>query len=460
MLSASLGLLIWGNSLQMGAETAQAQPWRTADLGFSPQALVAHNGAMWAAGAQESIAVSMDGGRHWALRHNNPKGALLLVFGFVDAKFGYAAGTGGTVLFTRDGGDTWIAQKVMDQTILQAAFGDPEHGITRTRSALQATVDGGKSWQPIRPANDPDWEKKFPYTIDLAALDKDHLAVRVSEGEFGDGEYLYTTDGGKTWNANYIPNVGIHDLIVADGAYYSIGHEVLGKDKPGGGYGVATSFRSRDGAQWEHVPLANGACKGEQCGGCTAQGCFASPTTVVDLENGKSWVAAIPQHEKLSDQWAFADGTLCLLSEGALQCAATEPLHSFDMETRTPITWASLSFPRLGLPERPTSGPQCIRCQFPPALVTKEGSSGPAEVQIGFTIEASGQADKIAISGNLPKDVVSQLRAAVSNWLFEPIVENGQPVSKQVAFSGRFLVMNPDKPGLQIKFLSPKQMNR
>lgn len=400
----------------------------------------------------------MDGGQHWTMKHSNPAGALLLVLHFVDAKFGYAAGTGGTVVFTVDGGNTWDTQKLASETILQAAFGDPNHGIIRTRSALLATDDGGKSWHPIVPANDPGWEEKFPYTVDLAALDKDHLAARVGEGEFGDGEYLTTTDGGKTWAANYIPSVGIHDLIAADHSYYSIGHEVLGKDKPGGGYGVAMSFRSKDGIQWDHISLKDGVCKSEHCGGCTAQGCFASAGTVVDLENGKSWMVEVPPHDNLSDQWAAAGGRLCLLSDGAIECASATPVKTLESKNDAPIKWAARSLPRLGVPQPPGSGPQCIRCALPPMLVTQQGGSGPVQVQVRFTIEPSGQADNIVIAGKLPEDVAPQLRAAVSGWLFEPILQDGKPIAKDVAFLGRFFVVNAQRPG--IKILSTRHPNQ
>jgi hypothetical protein len=428
------------------ALAAQPDGWHAVDVGFAPQVLMGKGQSMWAAGERESIAVSTDGGRHWTLKHSDARGALLLVLHFVDDKFGYAVGTGGKVLFTQDGGDTWSVQKLADATILQAAFGDAQHGVIRTMSALLSTSDGGKTWHPITPDNDPEWQKKFPYTDSLASLDKNHLAVRVSEGEFSDGEYLWTADGGATWSANYIPNVGVHGLIVADGAYFSIGHEVLGKEKPGGGYGVAMSFRSHDGVQWEHVSMANGACKSEGCGGCTAQGCFAGPGAGVDLDNGKSWMATFPPHEGLSNQWARAGDSLCLLSGGAIECTAATMVQILDTKDEKPITWESRSFLPLGAHPPQGSGPQCIRCRLAPVFVTKTGDSGAIDIQIGFTLEPSGQVDNIEIVGKVPPDVLSQLRALTAGWLFEPVVENGKPVAKKFGMQGKIMIVNPEKP--------------
>jgi hypothetical protein len=436
-------------SIAFTASRAQVAPpdgWHPVTLGFAPQVLLAGEQSMWAAGAQESLAVSTDGGQHWTLKHSDQGGALLLVLHFVNGKFGYAAGTGGKVLFTQDGGETWSAQKLADSTILQAAFGDPMHGVIRTRSALLSTIDGGKTWHAVAPANDAEWQKKFPYTDDLAAIDKDHLAVRVNEGEFSDGEYLWTGDGGATWFANYIPNVGIHGLIVSDGAYYSIGHEVLGKDKPGGGYGVAMSFRSHDGIQWDHVSLANGVCKSEACGGCTPQGCFAGKGSAVDLDNGKNWLATFPPHDGLSREWARSGDSLCLLSNGAVECTAIKDVKSLDAPGQ-PVNWQSRSLTPLGAPQRQASGPECIRCQLPPLFVTKTGDTGPVDVQINFTLESSGQADNVMIVGKVPQEVISQIRALIAGWLFEPVIEDGKPIAKQLGMRGRLMIMNPEKPG-------------
>jgi hypothetical protein len=417
--------------------------WHTADPGFPAQVLLGRGTAMWAAGSGESIAVSTDAGQHWQRKHQDPKGALLLVLNFVDDKFGYAAGTGGKVLFTQDGGETWSAQKLADETILQAAFGDTQHGVVRTLSALLATIDGGKTWQPIVPANDPDWVKKYPFTVDLAALDKGHLAVRVSEGPFSDGEFLWTGDGGATWSANYISSSGIPGVFATGGSYWSVGHEVLGKDKPGGGYASPMSFHSKDGINWEHTPINHEVCHWHDCGGCTPQGCFAGKSSFLQFLDGKDWLAKFPAHEGLSSQWAKSGNTLCLLSETSVECTKLRQVQALDTQGDSP-SWEDRSVPAIGRVRK--SNPQCIRCQLNPVFITSTGNTGRVDVQINFVLDASGQVNDVAIVGNLPDDVIEKVREGVRGWFFEPFLKDGVPTCTTLGLRGRIMILKPDKP--------------
>jgi len=208
--------------LAIGSLSAQEpQGWKAVSPGFSTEALVSHNNAMWAAGSNESIAVSTDSGDHWTKMIESSGGSLFLSLAFVGNKFGYAAGTGGIVAFTQDGGTNWIAKQIYPETIFQAAFGDSEHGVIRTRDALLTTQDGGKTWKPVIPENYKDWTEKSPFTDSVAALDPSHLIVRVSEGQYGSGVFLWTGDGGTTWTANYLPDgAGSGEIFVADGSYW------------------------------------------------------------------------------------------------------------------------------------------------------------------------------------------------------------------------------------------------
>ncbi|MGA7831178.1 MAG: YCF48-related protein [Terracidiphilus sp.] len=430
----------------ISTQFAQAVPpdgWYAVDTGFATQVLLGHSTAMWAAGSGESIAVSTDAGQHWQRKHQDPKGALLLVLNFVDDKFGYAAGTGGKMLFTEDGGESWNAQKLSDETILQAAFGDEQHGVIRTLSALLATTDGGKTWRPIVPSSDPDWVKHFPNTVEMVALDKNHLVVRISEGPVSDGEFLSTSDGGVTWSANYIPSSGIPGVFAAGGSYWSVGHEVLGKDKPGGGYASPMSFHSKDGITWEHTPINHDVCHWHDCGGCTSQGCFAGKSSFLQFLDGKDWLAKFPAHEGLSSQWAKSNDTLCLLSHTSVQCTKLQPVQKLDTQEDSP-SWEDRSIPAIGRVVK--SNPQCIRCHLNPMFITDTGNSGPLDVQISFVIERSGQVDQVAILGNLPDDVIQKIREAVTGWFFEPMLKDGVPTATTFGMKGRIMILNPDKP--------------
>lgn len=264
------------------AASAQTAGWTQVSPGFSAEVLVHHGKGMWAAGSENSIAFSNDRGRHWQIKHTEPGGGLLLAFGFVGESFGYAAGTGSHLLLTTDAGETWTSAVTVPDPVFQATFGDPQHGLIRTRTALLCTADGGKNWTAVKLATNPDWPSKYPYTIQLAALDGDRLAVQVSKGQYSDSEFISTRDGGKTWTETYLPNgAGGHGLFVAGDQYWSVGGEVVGKDKPGGGLRVPMAVRSKDGLDWEHLPVLRDACHWSECSGCTAQGCFAGRRSFV-----------------------------------------------------------------------------------------------------------------------------------------------------------------------------------
>jgi hypothetical protein len=423
--------------------TIPPEGWHAVDPGFPAQVLLGRGTEMWTAGRGESIAVSTDAGQHWQFKHQDPKGALLLVLNFVDDKFGYAAGTGGKVLFTEDGGETWSAQKLADETILQATFGDAKHGVIRTLSALLSTTDGGKTWNPVVPGNDADWVKKFPFTVDMAALDARRLAIRVSEGPVSDGEYLWTGDGGATWSATYIPSSGIPGLFTSGGSYWSVGHEVLGKDKPGGGYASPMAFHSKDGTTWEHTPVNHEVCHWHDCGGCTPQGCFAGKSSFIQFLDGQDWLAKFPPHEGLSTDWAKSGNTLCLLTRTAIDCTILQPVKTLDTEGDSP-TWESHQSPAIGRVRK--SNPQCIRCDLSPGFFTKVGDSGPVDVQLSFVVDVSGQVNDVAIAGKLPEDVVATLKEKMQTWFFEPVLKDGVPTATNISLRTRILIFNPERP--------------
>jgi hypothetical protein len=448
--------------------------WTTVSPGFSTEVLLSHEGAMWAAGSAESIAVSTDAGHHWLKKHENPDGALVLSFAFVNDKFGYAAGSGGVVVFILDGGETWVSRKLAPETILQAAFGDADHGIIRTRSALLATTNGGKDWKPVSPANDPDWSSKFPFIDGLTALDSSHLIARVSEGEKSDGEFLLTSDGGVTWKMDYLPNgAGSAKVFIAGGQYWSVGGEVVAKDKPGGGYWTPMAVRSSDGVTWEHLPVFHEVCHWHGCGGCTPQGCFAGQASFVSFSRiledphtnesntGSGPSAAqlagldrFPPH-LLSDNWATSGSTLCISTLGSVDCTSLAPVSNLDTRDES-FDFDEASWP----PVHPTPGDalsvsiesvlshglRCIRCNLLRSYFSEKGNSGPTPFGLSFVVGSSGKAEKIKLSGSLPNDVASKIRQVANSWLFEPAVENGNAKTVAVSLSGMIFVMNFSKP--------------
>ena len=474
-LRLAIGLILFASiPFQLSAQPTPG--WNSTSPGFSPHVLLEHEGVMWAAGSEGSIAVSTDAGQHWKTKHHDPHGGLLLSLAFVGAKLGYAAGAGLHLQMTVDDGNSWTESIALPEATFQAAFGDPQHGVVRTHTALLSTIDGGKTWKPVSPDNDPGWMQKYPYTVDLAALDGNHLIVRLSEGEAGDGEFLWTADGGATWNANYLPHgAGGGGVFGAQGQYWSIGGEVVGNDQPGGGLRVPMAVRSSDGIQWEHLPVFREACHWSGCSGCTPQGCFAGSTSFVpfsriletpfsDAQTAASAqppaalepLARFPQHT-LSNQWARSGNELCLLTQGAVECTTLTPVETLDTKVDQ-AEWDHHAFPPL-LQNRPRMGESsiepalppgigihCIRCNLTRIFISKKGNSGPIAVQIAFVISPGGEPQNVKISGDMPDDVSAQLRTAASGWLFEPYLEDGKPKSVPITLQGKIFVMNFDKP--------------
>jgi photosystem II stability/assembly factor-like uncharacterized protein len=94
------------------ASAGQEKPvsvWNAHDFQFRALNTTASSGSLWICGTDEAIAVSSDDGQNWDVKHHTPDGNSLLNIDFVNESFGYATGTGGIFLTTKDSGKTWIS---------------------------------------------------------------------------------------------------------------------------------------------------------------------------------------------------------------------------------------------------------------------------------------------------------------------------------------------------------------
>src|SRR5580658_1707897 len=132
-LVAPILLLSW--TITSLGEEKPSSAWNSHDFQFRVLNTTASSGSLWICGTEEAIAVSSDDGRNWEVKHRTPDGNSLLNIDFVNDSFGYATGTGGSFLTTDDGGKTWLSRPIGKDTILQASFSDPQHGIIRTPSS-------------------------------------------------------------------------------------------------------------------------------------------------------------------------------------------------------------------------------------------------------------------------------------------------------------------------------------
>lgn len=135
----------------------------------------------------------------WCWQAPQPWGHLVRSVVFVSASDGLAAGDGGLLLRTRDGGLTWAEQWLPDSPPLQAlSFADAQTGwlLGRDQGRLWRTDDGGASWTLLpRPP--------FDRGLALQRVGAQTLvATGTSETDFYTRVTVVSDDGGRSWRAS------------------------------------------------------------------------------------------------------------------------------------------------------------------------------------------------------------------------------------------------------------------
>lgn len=242
---------------------ASTNAWAVVATPFRAMNITAQGSTIWVCGADEMIMSSKDGGANWETKHQNLDGEVLLNISFVDDRVGHAAGTGGLLLSTDDGGRTWKSH-VAAGTVRAFSFADAVNGMAviddghaspRTLSSdtaviidgtVKITRDGGEHWEDIAP--DSEELRPFVQTLSVAALDSSHFLMLRRQPEVED-VFVITKDGGKSWTVvhprNDASNRALPRMVfVHDGEYWAFGHELVHREK-GGGYGTPLTLHSK-----------------------------------------------------------------------------------------------------------------------------------------------------------------------------------------------------------------------
>jgi len=398
-----------------------ASEWRTIDLPARPMNIVENHGILWVCGADELIAASADGGKTWTAKHNVKNGGILLTVGFANEQFGYAAGTGGAMEITKDGGNTWEQLKAPASVIYSVSFSDEKHGLIHTPRTIYSTRDAGASWVPVKIDLESDDLKEFSYVLKVLSLDANHMAIVLSQGNSHANDYrlLITKDGGLGWKVVEIPSTGLTNLSARGGEYWFAGMEVIERDKPGGGYGVPLVMHSPDGENWTHLPRWSK----NEFSECNTQGCLYWDGAGVQFPPASPvsfWTFA--PEKAATAKWAVAKDDICSIGTN-LRCAVvtttqTMPIYADSSSPIAPL----ISAPPLDA--RPSQGLQCLYCDFERIMVTRD-YEGVAEVQLKIYIGQNGLVEQAEIVHATNSGIGERVAASARTWIFIPFVKDG-----------------------------------
>jgi photosystem II stability/assembly factor-like uncharacterized protein len=404
-----------------GSLSAAASEWRAIELASRPINIVEDNGVFWACGAEELIANSTDGGKTWSVQHFVKGGGILLNVGFANEHFGYAAGTSGALVFTYDGGKTWVRMRAPEQVIYQVSFSDDKHGLMHTPRTIYATSDGGATWAPVKIDLGSDDFKKFSHVSTILALDLKHMAIVLSGGNaaYYRQILLITKDGGLSWKVVDIPSSGLTQLTKHGGEYWFAGMEVIEKDKPGGGYGVPLLMHSADGEDWTHLPRWSQ----KEFSVCNVQGCLYWDGAGVEFPPASPvnyWTFAA--EKEVTAKWAVAKGAICSVAVN-LRCAAVNTTQTMPpyTESSSPIKHP-LFPPALDAP--PSQGVQCISCDIEKVIVTQD-YKGVAEVELKLHITQNGLTQDVEVVHATTPEIGERMAATARSWIFVPYEKDG-----------------------------------
>lgn len=221
-----------------------------------------------------TISRTFDAGTTWITDSLKPEGSKplpgysgIFAFSFADTKQGLAAGAGGVIARTTDGGATWkmTSTGTVTRLFTDISFPVPERGYViatdennpNVPNLFYRSTDGGQSWQEVKSLPDgagfsdiyfvsattgfvagadsaaaiykttdggTTWKKVYSGQDGISI---DRLAFRNEKEGFAsglNGTMLHTTDGGRTWTAE---QTGTDDrlayVVVTGGTAYAIG---------------------------------------------------------------------------------------------------------------------------------------------------------------------------------------------------------------------------------------------
>lgn len=189
-----------------------------------------------AVGEHGYVIYSDDGGTSW-LRAKAPRNGLLTGLYFTNEKNGIAVGHDGLILASDDSGSTWVERRYKpdeQKPLLNVWFRDPEHGYAIGAYGLfLETADAGKTWNERKIT--PDDKHLNAMTADQSG----RLAIAAEAGTL-----LISTDQGQNWTVSPSPYKGsfFGILPLKDGGLLAYGlRGKIFKSSDGGATWVAST---------------------------------------------------------------------------------------------------------------------------------------------------------------------------------------------------------------------------
>ncbi|MEO5673698.1 MAG: YCF48-related protein [Chitinophagales bacterium] len=192
-----------------------AQEWTLTGFAFANtvRGIYFHNADTgFAAGAGGFISKSIDGGVTWTPQTSGVITDLRSIE-FVNDTLGYSSGASGVVLKTTNSGVTWTLMNsgISAITLRSIDFTSADTGLVGgSAGIIYKTTDGGVSWTSISLGILSD-------IINLHMYNKNAGYAVASDGSFFNGYVFKTTDGGSSWTQIYTdPNIGFLGVAVGD----------------------------------------------------------------------------------------------------------------------------------------------------------------------------------------------------------------------------------------------------
>ena len=165
----------------------------------------------WVVGDSGRVLFSVDGGNTW-MYHDLETDKALWNIQFVTPATGWIVGKNNTILKTENGGKVWRKLSVKNNytaTFLSLSFINENSGwIADNMGNIFRTIDSGISW--IKQESDTQWAITALQFIN----EKDGWAITTNKIA------LFTTDGGITWNQVPVPSISDNISVVCNNIFF------------------------------------------------------------------------------------------------------------------------------------------------------------------------------------------------------------------------------------------------